>query len=457
MLNYDYNRDFKKYSDLRADTLDIEYNLFCSIKYDVQNKTEILTIDTLRQDVLYSNIFPIGYSFIELININIDSINVWLEEIYNIKILKDNTTFKDYSNNITIDDWETHAISTVSTNIIIKDVQEDNFINSYDEIKEIYRNIKNSLEEIASLHPYLIKYSQDQEDGWTEALIVLASPEKHLDDIISETDVLKKIMWCRFIRSMYILIENITDVISTITQYNKIVKLCLDVSNDNDWADIALIMRLYLAERHFNIGFHGRVFKTVVYLKIKNSLTGEKFPFDYDENYEKTLSLLQLKNIYKNYTAYIDEQIEASSIDNTCYISFMNMMKTDTCVKKCKNCDKYFIPQNRSDTLYCDNLAPQDTTKTCKEYGARKAYHINLNNNTSMKLYRNIYMAKQMLVKRNPDVKDYEIDFENFKTESKLWKTAVKQERKTQAEFIQWLNSVKGKRGATNGNDTEEE
>ena len=78
--------------------------------------------------------------------------------------------------------------------------------------------------------------------------------------------------------------------------------------------------------------------------------------------------------------------------------AIIDILKNHYLIKKCKNCGKFFVAYNRSDTLYCDRKAPQDEKKTCKEYGAYKQYQDNLKNNASAKLYRNIYMQRQMLL-----------------------------------------------------------
>lgn len=106
---------------------------------------------------------------------------------------------------------------------------------------------------------------------------------------------------------------------------------------------------------------------------------------------------------------------------------------------------------NRSDTLYCDRTSPNDRTKTCKEYGAIKAYQDNLKYNEAMGLYRKIYMQKQMMSKRNPDIKEYRKNFEEYKIQSKQWKKDVKQGKKTEAEYIEWLKAEKEKKVNFNG------
>lgn len=137
---------------------------------------------------------------------------------------------------------------------------------------------------------------------------------------------------------------------------------------------------------------------------------------------------------------------EFSFLDDLLRISLFEVIKSGLKIKRCANCNKPFIPHRRSDAIYCDRPAPQNTEKTCKDYGAIKTYQSNLNKSISMQLYRKIYMSKQMLVKRNPDIEGYARSFDAFKIESKRWKAEVKAGKKTEAEYIEWLKAVKEKK-----------
>ena len=127
-------------------------------------------------------------------------------------------------------------------------------------------------------------------------------------------------------------------------------------------------------------------------------------------------------------------------------LSLENLIKENILPKKCKNCGKYFIPVNRSDTLYCDRQSPQDSQKSCKEHGARQAWQNTLRENEAAGLYRNIYMAKQMQAKRNPNIEIHKIAFEDYKTQAKQWKFDIKAGTKTEADYIEWLKAVKEKK-----------
>lgn len=48
-----------------------------------------------------------------------------------------------------------------------------------------------------------------------------------------------------------------------------------------------------------------------------------------------------------------------------------------------------------------------------------------------------------MLVKRNPDIEVYKIDYENWKKEAKEFMDAIRSEEKTYKDFDKWLDENK--------------
>ena len=115
-----------------------------------------------------------------------------------------------------------------------------------------------------------------------------------------------------------------------------------------------------------------------------------------------------------------------------------NIINSNITIKLCKNCDKLFVPQ-RSDALYCDNPAPQNQRKTCKEYGGYIQRQTNIRSDISTQLYRRIYMRKQMQYKRNPNNSKIRQDYEAFKTNANDWKKRIKAGKATNDDFTEWL------------------
>lgn len=143
-------------------------------------------------------------------------------------------------------------------------------------------------------------------------------------------------------------------------------------------------------------------------------------------------------------------------LEGIMFATFFELVRRNKVVRKCKNCGRYFIPGNRSDTLYCDNPSPEAPEMTCKEYGTRRLWYERQKEDELATLSRKIASAKGMLAKRNPDIPEYAASYEYFKAERLLWKKAVEEGSKTKEEYREWLlkmQSQKVIKEAVNGND----
>lgn len=137
------------------------------------------------------------------------------------------------------------------------------------------------------------------------------------------------------------------------------------------------------------------------------------------------------------------EVFEISNAVDAALLSLFHLIHEQVTIKKCGNCGKLFFPLLRSDAVYCDRAAPQDGTKTCKEYGSKVLWHEKIMNDDVARLARNVYSAKQMLVKRNPNKSEYAEMFEHFKQERNQWEKQIKSGTKTREEYAEWLRKMK--------------
>lgn len=137
---------------------------------------------------------------------------------------------------------------------------------------------------------------------------------------------------------------------------------------------------------------------------------------------------------------------ECSSIAEYLTASFLELIKNNYNILKCKNCGKYFIAYKRTDTLYCDRISPQDISKTCKKYAIVQAWQEKIKDETDWHcLYRRVYQSLQMKARRNAGHKQSNQKFEDFKKEAKIWKKDIKEHKKTDKEFLNWLQSYRKK------------
>lgn len=123
------------------------------------------------------------------------------------------------------------------------------------------------------------------------------------------------------------------------------------------------------------------------------------------------------------------------------YFCLLYFIENNIPIKICKNCGKYFIPENRNSSIYCNRIYKDK--KTCKEIGANIAYNEKLKKDEVNALYRKTLSAKKMLANRNPDIPMYLEKYEKWKTEANQFKQDLKNGNKTEEEFKLWIEKTK--------------
>ena len=109
-------------------------------------------------------------------------------------------------------------------------------------------------------------------------------------------------------------------------------------------------------------------------------------------------------------------------------------------IKKCKNCGKYFVPEKRTDELYCNNI--YEDGRTCKEIGSFKVKQKMINNDDDLRTYRNVYQKLLLRTRRNPENLQYEKEFEKFKEDNRKMRDKLDKGKVTYEEYVEWLNGI---------------
>lgn len=132
-----------------------------------------------------------------------------------------------------------------------------------------------------------------------------------------------------------------------------------------------------------------------------------------------------------------------NSLMSAYYFCVLYFIENNIPIKICKNCGKYFIPENRISSVYCNRIF--ENHKTCREVGAINAYNEKLKKDEVNLLYRRTLSAKKMLANRNPDIPIYLEKYEKWKKEANKFKQDIKDGTKTEEEFKQWIEETKKK------------
>jgi len=121
---------------------------------------------------------------------------------------------------------------------------------------------------------------------------------------------------------------------------------------------------------------------------------------------------------------------------------FNEFIRSNGVLKKCEHCSRYFSP-SRHGVRYCDMPAPEYPSKTCLEYVKYQKY-LDRSHTEAVQLHKRIYNRKANKYKRTENT-TLLADLNRFKTQSATWRNDVRNGRKTEQEYIEWLKAEKAK------------
>jgi len=114
----------------------------------------------------------------------------------------------------------------------------------------------------------------------------------------------------------------------------------------------------------------------------------------------------------------IMELYEIDTIEDLFRFEFIKMIEHDIFIKKCKNCERFFIPRRRADAEYCERIWG-DSHRKCSEVGATLRY--------------------EKKVAENPILEAHKKAYRRFNSRTRAKKM-------TQSEFLQWSEEAGKKR-----------
>lgn len=174
-------------------------------------------------------------------------------------------------------------------------------------------------------------------------------------------------------------------------------------------------------------------------INTEDILKNIKVSLDLDLNFDMRVGKEKERTIF----AIVEREINnvnkfvsysSKTIEGFAFVSLLNLFNTDIIIKKCKNCEEYFIPNSRSDEVYCSD---------CRDIGATETWKKSLEETEWKKIHRQIYQSKQMQARRYPDIDKYAKDFKQFQENYNIKKKEYKDKKITEEELIKWLNEQK--------------
>lgn len=132
---------------------------------------------------------------------------------------------------------------------------------------------------------------------------------------------------------------------------------------------------------------------------------------------------------------------EIPSAESLIVFELLNLLTSDSLIKKCRYCGNYFTPHGRIDTEYCDRIAKGEI-KPCNEIGAMKLHQ-------AAKAESPVHLAYQKAYRRmNAKARTRRItqtEFLAWSDEARVKRDACLSGRLAFEAFAQWLDGDKKK------------
>jgi len=160
-------------------------------------------------------------------------------------------------------------------------------------------------------------------------------------------------------------------------------------------------------------------------------------------------SNLSLLILFKIVIFAILTEYEITSLKDLFGIYFYFFIQEIIWIKKCKNCGNYFIPTNRFDEKYCDNISPQKPDKTCKQYAVKRTYTDSIASDPIKNAYShvaNFYRVKRTRAKQKNDLKIFNkinTILDKFKNDYDKHFKKYKKKLLSEEELVNWIYSQK--------------
>ena len=246
--------------------------------------------------------------------------------------------------------------------------------------------------------------------------IASASNSVIIEELINTNDISNQ-------NNIQLIKRDLKLILDTYTNFKELTEFCY--FNDN-FKNMTLLQKYIY---YLNMSKVEEVILPKQTISLKLKMTSNKF-FKNDD-------------ITKN-SPFLYFSYQCLNINDYMTASFLQLIESNYLMLKCKNCGKYFIVFNSANKLYCSRKSPQDSSKTCRQYGREKTWlERTKDENDWYSIYRKIYQALQVKVKRNPNNVQFKQNYDNFRADAKEWKKAVKEGTKTEAEFMKWLQDFR--------------
>lgn len=251
------------------------------------------------------------------------------------------------------------------------------------------------------------------------------------------TPVLKKI----FEQAKYYTTKEYENIISQVREnsleslleaqrdFRETVKFCLDANGPE------LTKGFSPVQRHF-------IAKNKLYIPNINEYSeGLNMTFNTEPKFEFNFGDIEM---LRDQEFEVVDYLTTDRITSLIYAEIKIMIEAGRMIKKCENCNRYFIPAKRSDAKYCDRIVkeyPDGTSRTCQDIGPMLKYTRRLDKDPIIEVYRKTYKLMHQRLTAKGKSRISEDEFEAWKREAGVKMEEVRQDKITFEGFKEWLKN----------------
>lgn len=143
------------------------------------------------------------------------------------------------------------------------------------------------------------------------------------------------------------------------------------------------------------------------------------------------------------------EKYEFKNLRQLLFLEITLMIQSGTKIRKCKQCKKYFVVQNRN-TLYCNRPYPKKTSKSrCCDIGSKECFKKKIEEDEPLRIYLTAYRRRnarwnrsQSRVENEDNERKYK-DFEmvNWGAEAKEMLRLIRAGKISMEEYMDWFKN----------------
>ncbi len=123
----------------------------------------------------------------------------------------------------------------------------------------------------------------------------------------------------------------------------------------------------------------------------------KQYPKVYSDSYDED-NIEEIDSIVNNESTIVP-MYPIELLDDLITLETYRLFANETIIRKCKYCGHYFIPENRSDSDYCNRIK-EDETKPCNVVGPKRIYDLKKKNDPITKAHHKAYNRMRAKLRR---------------------------------------------------------